>query len=124
MGVGVWLVSRQQDQLQKKIQQWPTTEAIIEGGTFLPVPRGGRWEPTKAPVLGFSYQVRGEYYSGRVALMEFFNDDGAEIIQRMSGRKIQIYFDPQDSTKWLIDDKIAGCRIRQEGLESEANRRL
>ena len=118
------MASRQQDRLQKKIQQWPTTEAIIEGGTFLPVPRSGRWGPLKVPVLYFSYHVGGEYFSGRVVLREFFNDEGAEIIQRMSGRKIPIYYDPQDGTKWYIDDKIAGCRIQQDGLESEANRRL
>jgi hypothetical protein len=39
-------------------------------------------------------------------------------------QKLEIHYDPQDSTRWFIDDKIAGYRIRQEGLESEANRRL
>jgi len=102
-------------------EQWPTTEATIEGGTFQTVP-SGKGEPMKAPVLGFSYHVRGEYFSGRVALMEFFDDSGDEIIRRMILKKLEIHYDPQDSTRWFIDDRIAGCRIRQEGLESEANR--
>lgn len=117
-------MTRQQNRLQKKIQQWPVTEAIIEGGAFLPVSQGGRWDPLKAPVLSFSYQVGGEYFSGRVALNEFFDDDGEEIIRRMTLKKLEIHYDPQDNTKWFIDDRIAGCKIRQEGLESEATRRL
>jgi hypothetical protein len=86
--------------------------------------RDTRWGPLKAPVLYFSYRVGGEYFSGRVALMEFFDDSGAEIIRRMTLQKLQIHYDPRDSTRWFIDDKIAGYRIRQEGLESEGNRRL
>jgi len=106
-------------------EQWPTTEATIEGGTFQAVPyTGNRRDPLKAPVLYFSYQVGGEYFSGRVALMDFFDDSGEEIIRRMALQKLEIHYDPQDSTRWFIDDKIAGYRIRQEGLESEANRRL
>jgi hypothetical protein len=42
----------------------------------------------------------------------------------MTLKKLQIHYDPQDSTRWFIDDKIAGYKIGQEGLESEANRRL
>jgi hypothetical protein len=87
------------------------------------MPSGGRRRgPLKAPVLGFSYQVGGEYFSGRVALMEFFDDSGEEIIRRMTLQKLQIHYDPQDGKRWFIDDRIAGCRIRQEGLESEDNR--
>lgn len=106
-------------------ESWPTTEATIEGGTFQTVPSSGdRTKPLKAPVLSFSYHVGGEYFSGRVALMEFFDDDGAEIIRRMTLKKLEIHYDPKDSTRWFIDDKIASCRIQQEGLESEANRSL
>jgi hypothetical protein len=106
-------------------EQWPTTQATIEGGTFQAVPTtGNRRDPLKAPVLYFSYQVGGEYFSGRVALLDFFDDDGDEIIRRMTLKKLQIHYDPQDSTRWFIDDKIAGYKIGQEGLEPEANRRL
>jgi len=106
-------------------EQWPTTEATIEGGTFKSVPStGNRQDPLKAPVLYFSYQVGGEYFSGRVALLDFFDDSGEEIIRRMTLQKLQIHYDPQDSTRWFIDDKIAGYKIGQEGLEAEANRRL
>lgn len=125
MGGGVLLTSWQQNRLRKKIQQWPTTEATIEGGTFEAIPGGGGsrfGRPLNAPVLAFSYHAGGEYFSGRVALMEFFDDDGQEIIRRMTGRQLEIYYDPQDSTRWFIEDKIAGCRIRQEGLQSEASR--
>jgi hypothetical protein len=101
------------------------TEATIEGGTFQAVPgTGNHRDPLKAPVLYFSYQVGGEYFSGRVALMDFFDDSGEGVIRRMTLKKLQIHYDPQDSTRWFIDGKIAGYRIRQEGLESEANRRL
>jgi hypothetical protein len=94
-------------------------------GTFQTVPgTGNTTKPLKAPVLGFSYHVRGEYFSGRVALMEFFDDSGEEIIRRMTGRKLQIHYDPQDATRWFIDDRIAGCRIQQEGLQPESSRSL
>ena len=125
MGGGVLLANWQQNRLQKKIQQWPMTEATIEGGTFETIPGAGRrtLEPMKAPVLGFSYHVNGEYYSGKIAMMQFFNDDGAEIIHRMSLKKLEIYYDPQDATRWYYNDStLAGCIIRQEGLRSEENR--
>jgi hypothetical protein len=106
-------------------EEWPMTEATIEGGTFQTVPstRDHR-DPLKAPVLYFSYQVGGEYFSGRVALLDFFDDSGEEIIRRMTLQKLQIHYDPKDSTRWLIDGKIAGYKIGQEGLEPQANRRL
>jgi hypothetical protein len=107
-------------------KSWPTTEATIEGGAFQTVPGGNpnKTKPIKAPVLSFSYHVGGEYFSGRVALMEFFDDSGEEIIRRMTLRKLQIHYDPRDNARWFIDDKIAGCRIRQDGLESEGDRRI
>jgi len=107
---------------EKRAEDWPTTEATIESGMFQTVPSGGRTEPLKAPVLFFSYHVGGEYLSGRVALMEFFDDEGEEIIRRMIMQKLEIHYDPQDSTRWYIDDRIAGCRIQQEGLWSETHR--
>jgi hypothetical protein len=118
------LVSWQQDRLQRKIQQWPMTEATIEGGTFQTIQGSNNPRtPLKAPVLSFSYHAGGDYYSGRVALMEFFDDEGAEIIQRMTLKKLEIYYDPEDSARWYFDDdRIAGCRIRQEGLQSESGR--
>ncbi len=125
IGGASWLASWEQDRLEKKVQQWPTTQAIVEGGRFDRIPGGGKHDsqPFKAPVLVFSYHAGGEYHSGCVALMEFFDDDGAEIIRRMSGQTLEIYYDPQDSTKWYYDDdRIAGCRIKQEGLQSEGSR--
>jgi len=119
MPVAVWWRRRQVE----RAEQWPTTEATIEGGTFQRVPGGGGpRQPLNAPVLDFSYQVGDKYFSGRVALMEFFDDNGAEIIQRVKKRKLQIHYDPQDVTRWFIDDRIAGCRLRQEGLDSESSR--
>lgn len=118
---GNWQHSR----LQKKIQQWPTTEATIEGGTFETIPGAGHrtGEPMKAPVLNFSYHVGGEYYSGRIALMRFFGDNGAAIIRQTTLKKLEIYYDPQDATKWYYDDNnLAGCIIRQEGLQPEDKR--
>jgi len=121
MVVGYWWGSRRLD----KIRQWPTTEATIEGGSFETMPRHRwEWDPLKAPVLGFSYKVGGEYFTGRIALMKFVDDEGAEIIRRMTGQKLEIYYDPENSTRWFIDDKVDGCRIRQEGTKPEAHRRF
>jgi hypothetical protein len=105
-------------------EQWPTTEATIEGGTFETVPHGSESDPLKAPVLSFSYHVGEEYFSGRVALMESFSDHGEEIIRRMMLKKLEIHYDPQDRTRWFIEGPIEGYTIWQEGLESEANRNL
>jgi hypothetical protein len=123
MVVGVLISRWEGNRIQKVIQQWPTTEASIEGGTFSKVPHGGEWEPMKAPILHFSYHVGGEYFSGRVALMEFFDDEDAAITQLMLRQKLEIHYDPQDSTRWFIDDdKVAGCRFRQEGIKAEDSR--
>ena len=124
MVVGVLLVRWRQNQIQNMIQQWPTTQATIEGGTFETIPGSNHARtPSKAPVLSFSYHAGGGYFSGRIALMEFFDDDGTAIIQRMILKKLEIHYDPQDATRWFFDDDtIAGCRIRQEGLKSESSR--
>jgi len=113
----VWWQHKREDQAR----EWPTTEATIEGGSFETVGTD-RDEPLQVPVLSFSYHIAGEYRSGRVALIHFFDDSGAEIIRQMTGQKLQIHYDPQDATKWFIDARIAGCRIKQEGLKSEASR--
>jgi hypothetical protein len=123
MVVGVSLATWRQNQIQNMIQQWPTTQATIEGGRFDRVPGGSGSQPLKAPILYFSYHVGGEYLRGRVALMEFFDDSGEEIIRRMILKKLEIHYDPQDATRWFFDDdRIAGCRIRQEGLQHETSR--
>jgi len=123
MALGIWISGWEQNRLQKIIQQWPTTEATIEGGTYETVPRASRHDPMKAPVLSFSYHVGGEYYSGRIMLMQFFNDEGAAVIRRMILKKLEIRYDPKDSTRWFYNDNtLAGCVIRQEGMKPEDGR--
>src|SRR6185437_10264305 len=73
---------------RKRVEQterWPQAEATIESGRF-EAPAQGR---VSLPTFAFSYNVAGNYYSGRFALMPH-TTDSASLIERMIGRKLQV----------------------------------
>ena len=75
----------------------------------------GRDEPVVLPVFAFSYVVKGEYYSGRFALMPYTNDPGPSLFGRMIGRKLEIAYDARNPEAWFIPDElIEGCKVQQK----------
>ena len=63
---------------------WPTAEATIQYGRIEVVSAKGL-NTVRLPAFAFSYQVQGEYYSGRFALMPFTVQYDEYLINRMGG---------------------------------------
>ena len=70
------------------------------------------------PVFAFSYQVGGEYYSGRFALLPYITDPfvtDSSFVEDMIGRKVQVNHDSLKFDVWFIPDKlIEGCKVEQK----------
>jgi hypothetical protein len=98
----------------ERAKQWPTTEATIQAGA-LEVVASTRFNEVRLPAFAFSYQVRGEYYSGRFALMPYTRSDDKSLIDRMIGRKLVVCYDPVHPDRWLIpDEMIDGYKVEQK----------
>jgi hypothetical protein len=81
--------------LAKKAAQWPLAEAMIESGQVEAVAGGGRSPKVSLPVFAFSYQVEGEYYSGRFALLPYITSIDELFVSRMIGRNLKVHHDPR-----------------------------
>jgi len=66
----LFLWGRWQKSKLTKAKQWPRTEATIQTGA-IEVVAPDLGSAMRLPVFAFSYQVGGEYYSGRFALMPY-----------------------------------------------------
>ena len=109
--VVLWLVRRIR---ARSARHWPTAEGTVESGAR-EVVASSRYGNIELPVFAFSYQVAGEYYSGRFALQPYITDPGDSVISRMIGRKLQIHYDPAGPSTWFIPDElIEGCRVEQK----------
>ena len=103
--------------VSKKAGQWPSVEGTIESGKLEQVAGGGRSPKVILPVFAFSYQVGGEYYSGRFALLPYITDPfvtDSSFVEHMIGRKVQVNHDRLKPEVWFIADKlIEGCKVEQ-----------
>jgi hypothetical protein len=110
--LGVWW--RWQLAKFEKAKRWPRTQATIQTGA-LEVVSSSRFDTFSLPVFAFSYQVRGEYYSGRFALRPYTVDYDESLINRMIGRNLVVCHDPADPGRWLIpDEMIDGYKVEQK----------
>ncbi len=97
-----------------KAKQWPKTEATIQTGS-LEVVAQTEFNKVRLPAFAFSYQVGGQYYSGRFALLPYTVEYDEKLIDRMIGRKLVICFDPSHPDRWLIpDEMIDGYKVEQK----------
>ena len=99
-------------------QNWPSVEGTIESGQREFVVGGGN-NQIILPVFAFSYNVAGEYYGGRFALVRRYATDPTvadpSLIERMIGRKVQVKYDPVHPEKWFVANKLVeGCRVQQK----------
>jgi Protein of unknown function (DUF3592) len=98
----------------KKAKQWPKTEGTIQSGAIEVVAQT-KFNTIRLPVFAFSYQVQGEYYSGRFALMPYTVAYDESLIDRMIGRKLIVCHDPAHPDRWLIpDETIDGYKVEQK----------
>ncbi len=114
VGTTIW-----RRRVYKKAREWPSVEGTIESGKLEQVAGAGLNSKVILPVFGFSYQVRGEYYSGRFALLPYITDPfvtDSSFVEHMIGRKVKVNHDPLKPDVWFIADKlIEGCKVEQKG---------
>jgi hypothetical protein len=115
-----WVISGyRQRKLVQDAMEWLPTEATINSGAL-----ESMQETNKAvvPTFAFTYQVSGEYYSGKFALMPkrvfFPNRARREFIQSMIegmiGRKLLLRYNPRQPDAWFIaEETIDGCKVEQ-----------
>jgi hypothetical protein len=116
VAVTAWVVSLyRQRKLLEQAEQWIPAEARIESGALEGTYESGK---TRLPTFAFSYQVSGEYYSGRFSLLPkaFPTKEIIEsIIDRMSGRKLLVRYQPDHPEVWFIPDEfIDGLKVEQK----------
>ena len=116
VAVMAWVASlyRQRKPLEQAAT-WLPVEARIESGALAGTHESGK---ILLPTFAFSYQVSGEYYSGRFSLMPkaFPTKEIIEsIIHRMSGRKLLVRYQPDHPEVWFIPDEfIDGLKVEQK----------
>jgi hypothetical protein len=99
---------------RSKARHWPLTEATIESGSVEVVARS-RYGVVRLPVFAFSYEVAGTYFGGRFALLPYITDPDESLFSRMTGRKLQVHYNPGRFEEWYLPDKIIeGCKIEQK----------
>jgi hypothetical protein len=101
---------RRQRRSVEEAATWPIAEATIESGAM------EQATDTRAvlPMFAFSYQIGGQYYSGRFGLMPT-NTDSQALIDTMIGRKLPVRYDPLRPEVWFIaNERIEGCKVEQK----------
>jgi hypothetical protein len=117
VAIATWVVLRHRlSKLAQVATGWPTTEATVGSGT-LESTREDR--KIVLPTFAFSYQISGEYYSGRFCLIPNSLFPGSAFIESlvkgMIGRKLLLRYDPQHPQVWFIpDEHIDGCKVGQK----------
>jgi len=113
--IALWIVSvYRQRKILQEVKQWLLVEAKVESGA---IETTSETNKVVLPTFAFSYQVPGEYYSGRFGLMpkRFLGEELIQsMIDRMIGRKFLIRYDPSHPEAWFIpDESIDGCKVEQ-----------
>ncbi len=116
IAVAAWLLSWHRERnLVQQTEQWLPVEAKIESGGLEGTHDSGK---TFLPTFAFSYQVSGEYYSGRFSLMPKPFPSKATIellIGQMIGRKLLLRYHPDHPEVWFITDEfIEGLKVEQK----------
>jgi hypothetical protein len=95
----------------EEARQWPRTEARVESAALEPTAESRALRPT----FSFSYEVAGESYSGRFALLRPRTVDRESLLVNMVGHKLQVHYDPRHPRIWFIPDElIEGCEVEQK----------
>lgn len=93
----VWLVWRQGR--SDKTGKWHVTEGTIQSVNSEIIYQGR--SSMEVPVCDFSYQVNGEYYSGRLSVSGFTAPDDPHI-RKLIDRKIEVRYSPTNPKKFLV----------------------
>ena len=120
IALAAWVISGyRQRKLVQEAREWLPAEATISSGAL-----ESMRETSKAvlPTFAFSYQVSGEYYSGKFSLMPrraLFPSQARKafiesMIAGMIGRKISLRYNPRQPDAWFIpEERIDGCKVEQ-----------
>ena len=116
ISIAVWIASLyRQRKILQEAREWPPVEARVESGALEATQETNK---VVLPTFAFSYQVAGDYYAGRFALMpeKRFPSQALtqSIIDRMIGRKLLVRYDPHHPEVWFIPEEfIEGCKVEQ-----------
>ena len=111
--VGRWLITsvRKSRQL-KAAKHWPLAEATIQSGA-MEVVFHSRYGSRTLPCFAFTFEVDGEYHSGRFSL-EADGERGEELTRNLVNRKLTVSYDPYEPDNWFIPmTDFAGFPLHQ-----------
>jgi hypothetical protein len=101
--------------LVNKAREWLPVEGTSESGAF----ETTHDSKVRLPTLSFSYQVAGQFFSGRFCLLPerpyFPKPFIASMIAELKGRKFLLRYDPTHPEIWFIAaDSIGGYKVGQK----------
>ena len=97
-------------QIQANSSAWPEIEATIQ--TVSLEPTNGRSHDL-VPCAAFSYQVNGEYYSGRFALA-VSGEEAEDVAKQIKDSKVSILYNPISPSEFLIPlEQLHGYDLKQ-----------
>jgi hypothetical protein len=90
---------------------WPEAEATIRSGNVRLVGRGGH-RTQKLPFFAFSYEVDGEYYSGRFGL-QVDEERAGQLSRDLVDTKITVRYDPKRPETYCLPEElpVEGYRV-------------
>jgi hypothetical protein len=92
---------------------WPGADATIQSGE-LEVVAHMRYGSITLPCFAFSYTAKGEYYSGRFALLAR-GDQADVLLKKLVDQKLRVNYDPEQPSTWHIPHElIEGCQVEQK----------
>ena len=90
---------------------WPETEGIIRSATVRLISRAG-YRTQKLPFFAFSYEVDGEYYSGRFGL-QVEEERAGPLSRDLVDTRITVRYDPKRPETYCLPEElpVEGYRV-------------
>jgi hypothetical protein len=110
--VGIAIIVRlmRESSREKKSRAWPTAEAVVQSSDMEPVGKR-RGSPLMQPCFAFSFEISGNYYSGRFSL-EANDDQSTTLLREMIGRKVTVHYNPANPQDFVLREVLTeGCTM-------------
>jgi hypothetical protein len=108
IGIGIVVVTGMResriDEDVANTAEWLETKATIQNAV---VERLDKY--TSYPSFGFSYAVRGEYFSGKFFL-KANQQESEELVKTLPNREFPIQYDPNNPSAWYIAEATIASR--------------
>ncbi len=86
------------------VRNWPVSQGKIETGSVAQEREGTLWYlvPTYVSEIGYSYAVRGQYYSGQIYRKFFREESARKFVDDMHGKSVLIRYRPESPDVSLL----------------------